>query len=58
MNNDLTNTTPILNPNYNPDFLKYIVEREEVLNDDEDDDDDYEDVTQESLLERYVYYKS
>jgi hypothetical protein len=51
-------TTPILNPNYNPDFLKYMVERDEILNDDEDDDDDYEDVTEESLLKRYVYYKS
>lgn len=54
MNSDLT--APILNPNYNPDFLKYMVERDEILNDDDDDDDEYDyEESDESLLKQYVY---
>lgn len=51
----------ILNPNYNPNYLDYLVEREEKLNDDDDDDSDYDDEEQvdgPNMLQRYVFMKN
>lgn len=50
--------TYVLNPNYHPDHLKFIVEREEILNDDEDDDDEYDDEDDRNLLKKYVYMRN
>ena len=48
----------VLNPNYDPDYIKFIVERDEILNDDEDDDSDYEVEDDSELLKKYVFMKN
>jgi hypothetical protein len=45
----------LLNPNYDPDYLKYIVDRDAYQQHDEVSEDSDADVPDDELLKQYVY---